>query len=77
MTLVNSYVTMTCVSLMITDVMVMISVEITVMRVDVVSGSITLPCMSSWECVCVCVYKQVFLQTMATKSELEPRTVNI
>lgn len=28
-------------------------------------------------CVCVCVYKQVFLQTMATKSELEPRTVNI
>ena len=46
-TLVNSYVTMKRVSLMITDVMVMISVEITVMRVDVVSGSITLPCMLS------------------------------
>ena len=46
-TLVNFYVTMKRVSLMITDVMVMISVEITVMRVDVVSGSITLPCMLS------------------------------
>lgn len=51
-TLVNSYVTMKRVSLMITDVMVMISVEITVMRVDVVSGSITLPCMLS---MVVCV----------------------
>ena len=51
-TLVNSYVTMKRVSLMITNVMVMISVEITVMRVDVVSGSITLPCMLS---MVVCV----------------------